>query len=118
MGESPPAIFQYSDVTRLPSGDRRQLPEKLKKEEARSEEHTSELQSQSNLVCRLLLEIKTVQDWSAGIRPCYASSIWEVRCARRRGRARARSGCIPSRPPPVRDGSSSVICSADQVEGG
>src|SRR3990167_1052088 len=26
--------------------------------EARSEEHTSELQSQSNLVCRLLLEIK------------------------------------------------------------
>src|SRR2546430_9932333 len=27
--------------------------------EARSEEHTSELQSQSNLVCRLLLEKKT-----------------------------------------------------------
>src|SRR2546430_6130249 len=27
---------------------------------ARSEEHTSELQSQSNLVCRLLLEKKTV----------------------------------------------------------
>src|SRR5688572_31645435 len=29
--------------------------------EARSEEHTSELQSQSNLVCRLLLEKKKVQ---------------------------------------------------------
>src|SRR2546430_8350726 len=28
---------------------------------ARSEEHTSELQSQSNLVCRLLLETKTNQ---------------------------------------------------------
>src|SRR2546430_10134282 len=28
---------------------------------ARSEEHTSELQSQSNLVCRLLLEKKKVQ---------------------------------------------------------
>src|SRR2546430_11927723 len=28
---------------------------------ARSEEHTSELQSQSNLVCRLLLENKTSQ---------------------------------------------------------
>src|SRR2546430_4044150 len=28
---------------------------------ARSEEHTSELQSQSNLVCRLLLEKKTIQ---------------------------------------------------------
>src|SRR2546430_4453634 len=30
--------------------------------EARSEEHTSELQSQSNLVCRLLLEKKKLQD--------------------------------------------------------
>src|SRR2546430_10406296 len=28
----------------------------------RSEEHTSELQSQSNLVCRLLLENKTIAD--------------------------------------------------------
>src|SRR2546430_13232184 len=30
------------------------------KDESRSEEHTSELQSQSNLVCRLLLEKKKV----------------------------------------------------------
>src|SRR2546427_3517428 len=30
----------------------------VNKREARSEEHTSELQSQSNLVCRLLLEKK------------------------------------------------------------
>src|SRR2546427_7730965 len=30
-----------------------------REENARSEEHTSELQSQSNLVCRLLLEKKT-----------------------------------------------------------
>src|SRR2546427_9570472 len=29
----------------------------------RSEEHTSELQSQSNLVCRLLLEKKKIQEW-------------------------------------------------------
>src|SRR5256886_3290305 len=28
---------------------------------SRSEEHTSELQSQSNLVCRLLLEKKTIE---------------------------------------------------------
>src|SRR5688572_31764219 len=34
----------------------RNLPELLRRE--RSEEHTSELQSQSNLVCRLLLEKK------------------------------------------------------------
>src|SRR5256886_3881897 len=30
----------------------------------RSEEHTSELQSQSNLVCRLLLEKKNIIAWS------------------------------------------------------
>src|SRR2546430_11232378 len=29
----------------------------------RSEEHTSELQSQSNLVCRLLLEKKNIKGW-------------------------------------------------------
>src|SRR5688572_31524992 len=34
------------------------LVERLVLEEHRSEEHTSELQSQSNLVCRLLLEKK------------------------------------------------------------
>src|SRR2546430_3015549 len=39
----------------------------------RSEEHTSELQSQSNLVCRLLLEKKKVDH----IESCYAC------CARR-----------------------------------
>src|SRR5688572_32466404 len=33
-------------------------PPPLRRTEARSEEHTSELQSQSNLVCRLLLEKK------------------------------------------------------------
>src|SRR2546430_15797246 len=34
--------------------------------ERRSEEHTSELQSQSNLVCRLLLEKKKVKAWRCG----------------------------------------------------
>src|SRR5688572_31498588 len=33
-------------------------PEQAKRLKMRSEEHTSELQSQSNLVCRLLLEKK------------------------------------------------------------
>src|SRR2546427_5068278 len=33
-------------------------PRKLEQQRMRSEEHTSELQSQSNLVCRLLLEKK------------------------------------------------------------
>src|SRR5688572_31950496 len=44
----------------LPGGERNQrLPElHAVPREDRSEEHTSELQSQSNLVCRLLLEKK------------------------------------------------------------
>src|SRR2546430_13710119 len=37
---------------------RREKAAALPSEERRSEEHTSELQSQSNLVCRLLLEKK------------------------------------------------------------
>src|SRR5688572_31811834 len=46
-----------------PRGQRLQLrdPEWLE-EDRRSEEHTSELQSQSNLVCRLLLEKKKTAD--------------------------------------------------------
>src|SRR2546430_6940391 len=43
-------VFIGIEVTS--SGDRRAVP--------RSEEHTSELQSQSNLVCRLLLEKKNI----------------------------------------------------------
>src|SRR2546430_11378107 len=35
----------------------------IERDRARSEEHTSELQSQSNLVCRLLLEKKKKQDY-------------------------------------------------------
>src|SRR5688572_31608625 len=40
------------------AGVREQGGEPLQADHARSEEHTSELQSQSNLVCRLLLEKK------------------------------------------------------------
>src|SRR2546430_13983213 len=49
----------------LPSAGRHRIPGRARAGRAsgRSEEHTSELQSQSNLVCRLLLEKKklTVQ---------------------------------------------------------
>src|SRR5699024_12739721 len=38
------------------------LPEDIRKMEARSEEHTSELQSRFDLVCRLLLEKKKEQN--------------------------------------------------------
>src|SRR2546427_875685 len=43
------------DVMQLPAGSRVRLGRSANH---RSEEHTSELQSQSNLVCRLLLEKK------------------------------------------------------------
>src|SRR5256886_10129162 len=42
---------------------------------ARSEEHTSELQSQSNLVCRLLLEKKKHYHVSS-----FTSLCWYARC--------------------------------------
>src|SRR2546427_2320804 len=45
------------------------------KGEARSEEHTSELQSQSNLVCRLLLEKKKKQKKCHSVkRSCIATT--------------------------------------------
>src|SRR2546427_6725767 len=49
----------------LPFGRLRRLLDRLSRSgdgARRSEEHTSELQSQSNLVCRLLLEKKKKQD--------------------------------------------------------
>src|SRR5437588_4078325 len=46
------------DVTRLPMYRRARLGIGYLPQEARSEEHTSELQSHSDLVCRLLLEKK------------------------------------------------------------
>src|SRR2546430_9387362 len=42
---------------------------------SRSEEHTSELQSQSNLVCRLLLE-KKKKAWAARLRILQRSGVW------------------------------------------
>src|SRR2546427_2670661 len=42
------------------------LDEHMQRQFARSEEHTSELQSQSNLVCRLLLEKKKKKQENLG----------------------------------------------------
>src|SRR2546430_9163270 len=49
------------DDSRFTAGDSKRgvgAPAEAHEDELRSEEHTSELQSQSNLVCRLLLEKK------------------------------------------------------------
>src|SRR2546430_13442659 len=43
--------------------------------DARSEEHTSELQSQSNLVCRLLLEKKKTRQYIYYVRLCVSAII-------------------------------------------
>src|SRR5256885_8203371 len=42
---------------------------------ARSEEHTSELQSPCNLVCRLLLEKKKMQSWFLPMRMALACAV-------------------------------------------
>src|SRR5690606_42159097 len=53
--QSPQIIFKSGIRYPAPKVPRRQSPPNLL---ARSEEHTSELQSRENLVCRLLLEKK------------------------------------------------------------
>src|SRR2546430_9044528 len=53
LDQSRALVVQAGDLERRHEADRAQLLQAL-----RSEEHTSELQSQSNLVCRLLLEKK------------------------------------------------------------
>src|SRR5690606_39626422 len=52
--------------------------------EARSEEHTSELQSRENLVCRLLLEKKKAQKWKPLSMSFRATSSLVSWCLRRR----------------------------------
>src|SRR2546430_8921651 len=52
-----PLLLHPGGATRAPS-DARGADHPTTPREERSEEHTSELQSQSNLVCRLLLEKK------------------------------------------------------------
>src|SRR2546430_11841338 len=63
VDDQPSILASYSralahagfEVTEASGGD-----EAFRRLESRSEEHTSELQSQSNLVCRLLLEKKKI----------------------------------------------------------
>src|SRR2546421_3151237 len=66
--EPPPAVETVSPEGR---GEKRPRPDR---EGIRSEEHTSELQSRSDLVCRLLLEKKKSADKNAN-RPMHG-----VRC--------------------------------------
>src|SRR5256886_13110084 len=61
LGGAPPGFTMQPDEGRVSGVERRkvfQLAHDGLEVATRSEEHTSELQSQSNLVCRLLLEKK------------------------------------------------------------
>src|SRR2546428_5436982 len=54
-------LFRSPGAGRVPEGPRSRRPEDARgarQDRGRSEEHTSELQSRSDLVCRLLLEKK------------------------------------------------------------
>src|SRR3954466_6713005 len=62
-----------------------------KKRDLRSEEHTSELQSHDNLVCRLLLEKKCPEPMPAAAGPA---------AGRRRARSTRRAGGRGARPAP------------------
>src|SRR6516165_12011707 len=67
-------LFPYTTLFRspsraVPSVSRHHLSQTSRTFAGRSEEHTSELQSQSNLVCRLLLEKKKNHPQGA-YRPC------------------------------------------------
>src|SRR2546430_13586766 len=64
-------LFPYTTLFRSGEAQRRGLRDEVasgrraagdRRDDDRSEEHTSELQSQSNLVCRLLLEKKNKGD--------------------------------------------------------
>src|SRR3989442_4706897 len=83
-------LFPYTTLFRSPAleGERSRLPGRAdfrpcrrqgsyRRESARSEEHTSELQSRPHLVCRLLLEKKKKQSTSIS-----SSNYWITRRAK------------------------------------
>src|SRR2546427_5851154 len=61
--------------SRLPSKTMSNWPVDAPSRLARSEEHTSELQSQSNLVCRLLLEKKKRTDLDTSALAAHAAAL-------------------------------------------
>src|SRR2546430_13225209 len=75
----PNAAHRVDEVQRRPVVVRKRTPHcVLVVSRDRSEEHTSELQSQSNLVCRLLLEKKNIKH-------SLAQAVLDGECAQRTG---------------------------------
>src|SRR5688572_32104936 len=71
-GQAGRPVRRRQPAARRRGRERRRVQQRRRDRVARSEEHTSELQSQSNLVCRLLLEKK---------KKYYSSSIPSPACA-------------------------------------
>src|SRR2546430_10075890 len=65
-------ISQHRGREPVPDERRRGGPRPCTRRVVRSEEHTSELQSQSNLVCRLLLEKKKLFFFN------FKSNLWRL----------------------------------------
>src|SRR2546430_3605171 len=64
-----PCIRQTPAVSLLALRSKLLILNAAREDSLRSEEHTSELQSQSNLVCRLLLEKKKMNDYESSLMP-------------------------------------------------
>src|ERR1039457_1977200 len=86
-------LFPYTTLFRSPNRIAHRTPpaswEATQLVQSRSEEHTSELQSPCNLVCRLLLEKKKQEPQS--VRPAHSAALHAGACAALLG-AGARSG--------------------------
>src|SRR5438034_4095699 len=64
----PPALALPDHAGRSHQAPDREVPDALELRGERSEEHTSELQSHSDLVCRLLLEKKKKKKYNTAIK--------------------------------------------------
>src|ERR1039457_7358869 len=71
-----PYTTLFRSINRLPRKTRRVTPGISLRRPPRSEEHTSELQSPCNLVCRLLLEKKRKQlKWPGPAHPAQCATV-------------------------------------------
>src|SRR2546421_8330844 len=78
-------LFPYTTLFRSPAG-RGRVPARIRRgagegrqaSQLRSEEHTSELQSRSDLVCRLLLEKKKKKEKKNDREPVYKVQTTEI----------------------------------------
>src|SRR5688572_20653051 len=80
-----PADLRAGEPRGFDANDReRHLVERHRCADDRSEEHTSELQSQSNLVCRLLLDTATTEIYTLSLHDALPISSCKSRSPRRR----------------------------------